>query len=585
MKIKINRNILWSRILIEQLARLGVENICISPGSRSTSLTYAAAKNKKIRTHIFVDERSSCFFALGIAKQSNTPVAVITTSGTAVAELYPAIVEAYKTRTPLIILTADRPEYLRDKGANQTINQNDIFRNHIRLFSELPLPALSKQKIENLKKNLIKAYQTSKQLNPGPVHLNIPFEKPFEPESFTDTINGGLLKSLWKFNKPDSIKPSVLNRKDSAAVNSIYKKVITKRRGIIFCGGGVYSSALINQINTLSKAAGYPVIADASAGLRFGNGMHHRILENFNSLSRSSNFIRHYDPEIIIQFGMAPTSIAMLEFYKKSEAEKFLVNEHGDWMDPSSTASLLVKCSPLSFCTALAKKLKGYKVSRGWFNELKVLNLLAARLKDNVINGASFPFEGRIVNEIVSSLPGKCALFIANSLPVRDFDSYSPVSEKNITVFTNRGASGIDGLISTSLGIASQSGHPVFLVTGDLAFFHDLNALAAANRLALPLQIILINNNGGGIFEHLPIAKHRDVVETYFKTPLNLNFERIVDGYGCSYKLIKNWTDLRKQIKRFGANNSIEVLEIKTDSLESYRLRNDYLRELETIIE
>lgn len=585
MKIKVNKNILWAKVFIEYLTRLGVKTVCISPGSRSTPLTYAAAINKKLKSYVFADERSSGFFALGAARQSNSPVLVITTSGTAVAELYPAIIEAYKSRVPLIICTADRPSYLRNKGANQTINQKNIYKNHIRFFAELPLPSISVKHTDLLKKTIEHAYNISLSDDPGPIHLNFPFEKPFEPENFTDEIGNSLLKGIWSFGNKPTEKPGALSKSIETSVNKVSSKIAGCKRGIIFCGGGNYDAPLIKLISRLASTTGYPVVADGSTGLRFGNGLNKKIIENYSALCRTPEFLKHYDPELIIQFGTAPTSISVLEFYKKSKAEKYLINAQGDWHDPSSTARMLIKCSPYNFCAEVLRKIKGKKFSRGWYNELKALDLLTGKLKSEQINNAPFPFEGRIVNEVLSSLPGKCNLVISNSLPVRDFDSFASSFDKEINVYTNRGASGIDGIISTSLGIASQSHLPTYLVIGDLAFYHDLNALALSSLLDIPLQIILINNNGGGIFEHLPIAKHRDLIETFFKVPMNLDFGKIIDGYGCGHQMIRNWTSLRKLIKNFNRNKLVEVLEIRTDSVDSFHRRNDYLSDLKTIIE
>lgn len=581
MKIKVNKNIVWARLFVEQLIRLGVKNAFVSPGSRSTPLTYAIASNKRIKSSVMVDERSSSFMALGMAKQTGSPVLVVTTSGTAVAELYPAIVEAYKSRVPLIIATADRPPYLRNKGANQTINQKDIFKNHIRYFCELPMPAASEKAFKILKQEAVKAFNIASLADRGPVHINIPFDKPFEPDNFTDIITGELLKKI----APEKIKPSMkpAAKKIPASAAGIIKKMGAFRKGLIICGSGYYSNPHAGLIGGLSNKTGYPVIADGSTGLRFGTAMGKNIIENFSRLCASPKFIEHYDPDIIIQFGSAPTSISLLDFFKNSRAEKYLINEYGDWNDPSDTAKGVIKMTPRDFCLSALKLLSRHKPSFGWFNEIKVLDFIAGKYKSELINSALFPFEGRIVNEIVSSLPDECNLIISNSLPVRDFDSYAPVSGKRINVFTNRGASGIDGLISTSLGIASGTELPTFLVTGDLAFYHDLNALAAGVSRQLPLQIILINNNGGGIFEHLPIARHKNVFE-FFKTPLNLDFGKISFGYGVPHYAVKNWSELRKRIKAFSRKKGIEVIEVKTDSADSLQLRNLYQQKLNSII-
>lgn len=573
MKIKLNKNILWSKVFVEQLARMGVKNACISPGSRNTSLTYALAVNKKIKSSVFVDERSSAFYALGAAKQTGSPVLVVTTSGTAVAELYPAIIEAYKSRIPLIICTADRPAYLRNKGANQTINQKNIFKNHIRFFTEMPLPEISEKSFSQLKELTVNAFITSAHTDKGPSHLNFPFEKPFEPDNYTDIADSALLKKLWSFNKP------IVLKKEINSVSLLTKEITAHGKGVILCGSGCYGKYFPNQLAALAKHTGYPVVADGSTGLRFEKELKYFLIENFAAICRADNFLRQYDPEIIIQLGAAPTSASMLEFFIKSKAAKYLVDEFGDWNDPSLTAKNIIKISPENLCEKVLENIKNRKPSYAWLNKIKKLNSMAAIIKTNFINAQPFPFEGRIVNEIISSLPGKCNLIISNSLPVRDFDSFANTSSKKINVYANRGASGIDGLISTSLGIASQSDLPTYLVIGDLSFYHDMNALPVKKNYSTPITIILINNNGGGIFEHLPISKQKGVFEKYFYTPLNLNYKNIAKGYGCGYHLIKNWSALRKKIQNFNKKR-IEILEIKTNAVKSLQIREDYRREI-----
>lgn len=557
---------------------MGVKNACISPGSRNTPITYALAVNKKIKSSVFVDERSSAFFALGIAKQTGSPVLVVTTSGTAVAELYPAIVEAYKSRMPLIICTADRPPFLRNKGANQTINQKDIFKNHIRFSAELPLPEINEKSFSQLKKTAVKAFNISLYSNKGPVHLNFPFEKPFEPDSYTNTVAGKLLNSIWSFEKPEKMNALPLNKNENGAINILAKGIIHRRKGLILCGSGNYGKSFAKELSILSERTGYPVVADGSTNLRFGKDLKHYIIENFSSLCRSDKFLKECDPEIIIQFGGAPTSISLLNFYSNSGAVKYLIDESGDWNDPSLTAKNIIKCPPEIFCKTVLSVIKRGKHSNEWLSTIRKLNSSVGRLKSSLIGNQPFPFEGRIVKEVISSLPGRCNLVISNSLPVRDFDSFADTASKEINVYTNRGASGIDGVISTSLGIASQSELPTYLIIGDLAFYHDINALPLSKKFSLPLTIILVNNNGGGIFEHLPISKQKNIFKEFFFTPMNLNFKSIVKGYGCGYDLIKDWNSFRKKIKRFN-KKGITVLEIKTNAAKSLQIRKEYWKE------
>src|SRR3989339_696026 len=338
MKLSINRNTFWCDLFVHRLAELGVRYACISPGSRSTPLTLAFASNKSIKLFPIVDERSSAFFALGIAKKTKSPVAVVTTSGTAVAELYPAIIEAFYQRVPLIICTADRPPALRNSGANQTINQQNIFKNHIRYFADAGLPNLKNLNFVNdLADNLI---INSSVADKGPVHVNFSFEKPFEPKSYTDKIE------ISKIQKIFSKSSLVLNKKKQAAIDfdDLAKKFHSIERGLILVGSKYYNKDFTKNLVRFSKT---------------------------------------FDPKLIIQFGGTPTSNVLLEFFKNSKAEKILVNEFGDKNDPSHTAKKIYAINPNDFCTSILKNI-GKNITRDscWLIDLQVMNNKASELKN-----------------------------------------------------------------------------------------------------------------------------------------------------------------------------------------------------------
>lgn len=568
MKQLINRNTFWCSVFVEKLSKLGIKYVCISPGSRSTPLTLAFASSNKFIVYPIVDERSSAFFALGIAKKTNSPVAIVTTSGTAVAELYPAIIEAYFQRIPLIVCTADRPHYLQKSGANQTINQNNIFINHIRYFANIGMPSLNQKKIKKLIDVTFAAVSTALQTDKGPVHLNFPFEKPFEPDVPTDTLNKDFIKPLkYYFPKP----PSQLND-NNKEISFVSIKISEKRKGIIFCGYNKYSTDFADLILRLSNKIGFPIWADGSSGLRFSNSTFH---ENYNVLIKSKKFLQLLDPEFIIQFGGAPTSNAMLEFYKSTKAEKIIVNMFGDRNDPSLTAKKIIKMNPDDFCKKINTMIND-KNNSLWFEELKALNTLAEKSKQGFLRNVPFNFEGKIIDEVVKVCPPKSNLMISNSLPIRDADYFVSSNSKKINLFTNRGASGIDGINSTALGIAAVSKKPTILVTGDLAFFHDLTGFYNSVKFSIPLIIILINNHGGGIFESLPIARFGKIFKEYFQTDLKLDNKKLVKAYGAYYNKVRNLTQFKNEIKLSLNRKSLSVIEVFTDAKESKLLREKY---------
>lgn len=577
MKRQVNRNYLWSKVFVDQLAYLGVENVCISPGSRSTPLTLAFARNKKIKSYVIIDERSSGFFALGLAKNSKKPVVIVTTSGTAVAELYPAVIEAYQQRVPLIICTADRPPEMLNSGANQTINQNNIYANHINWFFDLGLPEVSKKRLEHLKSICLRAFVISQTVNKGPVHLNFPFRKPFEPDAFTDDVEEDFLENaLTNFND------NILNEQDLydfRLSESVISKIYSSKKIIFSCGQGDYSDDFASTLAKISSLFNIPVFADGATSLRYSTENKENIISNFAAILKSDHFLNELDPDLIIHFGNAPTSKTALDFFSNSKARKILINKFGDWKDPSQTAKSLIPVDPSFFCNYLIENIDADLISNeDYLHQIKDLEFSVEELKNEIIEKAEFPFEGRIVIEIIKNIPASSNLMVSNSLPIRDLDSFAPMTDKGIHVFSNRGASGIDGITSTAAGIAAASGNHTFLITGDLAFFHDLNGLLAIKHYKIPLTVILVNNNGGGIFEMLPVAEQKEHPD-YFITPLNLEFEKIVDAYEGTFIEIKNWYNLKEKLVENKLDSGLRILEIRTDSKKSLKIRKLFWNE------
>jgi 2-succinyl-5-enolpyruvyl-6-hydroxy-3-cyclohexene-1-carboxylate synthase len=583
MKIKVNRNIIWAQIFIDQLAALGVKYACISPGFRSTPLTYVLSKSKKIKSFINIDERSSAFFALGLAKSTGKPVIVVTTSGTAVAELYPAIIEAYQQRTPLIICTADRPPELVGTGANQTINQHNIFKNHIRWFRDLGLPSVSETGFHHLQKIAIEAYRISLFEDKGPVHLNFPFRKPLDPSAFTDEINSKVFKIHPLKNSKH--KSSVINNshRTDKLIRSITEEIINSPKGLILTGPMEYDRELIKSIKKLSALLKYPVFADGLSQMRFGAGKKAKdIISNFNSILKSDNFNRDHDPEVILQFGRTPTSSLIENFLAESNANRYLINHYGDKFDPARNTKAILSVEPAVFCRQLISYLKAKKFNRKnsyWLKAFNKAEVMSESIKNRIIVTAKFPNEPAIITEILKQVPAGSNIFIGNSLPVRDLDNFASNTSKRLIIHFNRGASGIDGITSTAFGIA-LSKKPTVLITGDLSFLHDLNALSIAAKYSIPLIIIVINNNGGGIFESLPIAGKVKRFREFFITPHNIELDSIVKSFGINHQLIANRSQLRSHLIKSLNKNSPSVLEIQTNAIKSAELRNKYFNEV-----
>ncbi len=386
MKKKINRNFFWAETFINELTSIGVRYACLSPGSRNTPLTLAIASNKKIKSFVHIDERCSAFFALGIAKASNTPVVVVSTSGTATAELYPAIIEAYQQRVPLIICTADRPPELLNTGANQTINQNNLYKNHIRWFVDVGLPEPIPRRVRHIKAIAKRAVFESLLHSKGPVHLNFPFRKPFEPDDFTDEINDDVIKTS-ELILPDKKKFFEEPERDIISekwFKEISRYLLKYKKGLIIAGPENYNERFHKSCQELASVLGYPVIADGASQLRFGKFNKSNILYSFEGFLRSLFFNGKYKPEIIIQFGRTVTSKALELYLERCTAIRFMVNEYGDWFDPANRSNASFACKPYLFSEKMIEYLEQKKLNRNsnlWLKLFEDTDRLSLKVK------------------------------------------------------------------------------------------------------------------------------------------------------------------------------------------------------------
>jgi 2-succinyl-5-enolpyruvyl-6-hydroxy-3-cyclohexene-1-carboxylate synthase len=568
-EFNINTNFGWATLFVKRLELLGVKDVCISPGSRNTPLTLAFAESRKIKQHVIIDERMSGFFALGLAKKSKFPVVVVTTSGTATAELYPAIVEAYLTRIPLIIGTADRPEYLRNTGANQTINQDNPYRNHIRFYADLRLPKLTRARLEHLINITDKAFNIANESNPGPVHLNFPFEKPLEPNSFDAVLDRLLFDTVIN-------KKVVINYPKLRMPSVKFQKKISKASRVLILLGATNNTKADRAVIKLGEILKAPVIADGISSARYFS-KNKTVISNGASLVKSE-LASELQPDIILMFGKAPTTNAVLNFVKKSNAEKILINKFGDLHDPSRTYSKLFKSDEIDFAGSIIDFIKANKIKRGkeYLNDFLDCEKAIEKIKIQESANLKLEIEPKAIAAVLSVLPEKSNLFIGNSTPPRDLDTYGGNNRKEITVYSNRGASGIDGVISTAAGVAVKSAHPTFLIIGDVSFLYDISSLAFLSANKIKLNIILMNNNGGGIFKMLPISNEKKYFDKYFTTSHNLDFEKIVSAFGGEFTTIKEMEDLSAQELSTNDNNGFRVFEIITDSEKSKSFREKF---------
>lgn len=570
--MKINRNVLWTSHFVNELVALGMHSVVISPGSRSTPLTTAFAKNQQIQKHIIIDERSAAFFALGLAKSTDTPVALVCTSGTAVAEYYPAIIEAYQTRVPLIVCTADRPPELRHCGANQTINQDNIYRNHIRWFIDVGIPEISAEKLQFIKNIAKKAFTTSLIHRKGPVHINFPFRKPLESHLSTDNADISMFSSeTTKGASKIFLYNEIEFDQDDKRILDIKKHIENGEKGLILIGPMAKNADFLENCAKLATYFKFPVFADIQSHIRFSGDFNAVLIENYDVLLRNKGFISENSPDFILQFGRTPTSKGVEDWLTDNKTPRFLINEYGDCFDPQKIATI-IKYDPTEFCKHLLNSSDEVAEDK-WLFSYKLANSITEEEK-RLFTEEKFSVEPTLMLNIMEHVPENSALMVSNSTPIRDFDFFASRRFSDIEFFSNRGASGIDGIISTAVGIASGIGRDTYLVIGDLAFLHDISALLHLKNLNISLTIILVNNNGGGIFEFLPISKEKDIFKEYFLTPQNHDFGKILDGFDIPYLLIEEADDLKRELNKVGGG--IRVLEIQTDAKRSLKVRNAY---------
>ncbi|MGE5456872.1 MAG: thiamine pyrophosphate-dependent enzyme, partial [Methanococcaceae archaeon] len=371
----------------------------------------------------------------------------------------------------------------------------------------------------------------------------------------------------------------VFQKNQQPMVEQLIESLKGTKKGLIIAGPGEFSEKFVRLITLLAHKLHFPIVADAASQLRFGSHDKNNVLSYFEGYIRTDLFKKEYLPEIIIHFGRFPTSKGMEEYLANVNCQYYLISEFGDIFDPCGKVNHIEQINPIVFLEQVLNRLESEKIiatESEWYRKFKSVEKQTVDIKREIIDNSPFPFEGRIINEVINLMPDGSHLMISNSMPVRDLDYFSEPVDRKITVYNNRGASGIDGIISTALGIAAAKKKPVVLVTGDLAFYYDLNGLLASKKYKIPLVVVLINNNGGGIFEMLPISTYEDVFEEYFVTPLDLDFAGIVNAYSGKFCTMKNWINFRENFASALNMLELNVLEIKTNAGQSVELRRRF---------
>jgi 2-succinyl-5-enolpyruvyl-6-hydroxy-3-cyclohexene-1-carboxylate synthase len=505
-----NLHIAWAKLFMRALATSGVRDVVVSPGSRSTPLVVAAAEEEAITCHVVVDERSAGFFALGQGRATGRPTALLCTSGTAAAHYYPAILEASAAFIPLVVVTADRPWEAYDAASPQTIDQAKMFGASVRHYAELGLPDAAPAAMSAVVRVAAQAVAGSMGPQPGPVHVNARFRKPLEPVSVD---RAEPWQADWErlMAKGAPRVYSAHSSPDARTVDALVSLCASSPRGLIVCGpaeGAVDGAERRDAVVSLAKATGYPVLAEATSSVRFGgDGRGAVIVGAFDAVLRDAKSrVALADLDLVIELGRPPTSAAYASWLgEHPPARRAVLSAHG-WNDPAATASDFFACEPSSLARAAAERLSPHEASRALAAAWAVRERAVVGVVREEIASGMFT-EGRVAHDVVAALPAGSSLLLSNSTPVRDVDLYASPSSRGLHVLHQRGASGIDGMLSGAAGARGATSGPLLLLAGDLAFLHDIGGLAVLRKAKGPLVVVVVDNDGGRIFEQLPVSR------------------------------------------------------------------------------
>ena len=535
--------------VVDDLVRFGLEHAAVSPGSRSTPLALALARHPHVLVHVHLDERAAGFFALGIAKATGRPVAVACTSGTATAELLPAVVEASQTRATLVLLTADRPPELRGVGANQTIDQVGLFGGYVRASFDAPVPgdAADEQTWHDLVLGLTRA---SMGLPPGPVHLNLPFR---EPLVGAPDVPPASAPSGTEFTLSAAAEPA-----EPEELEALERELTSTTDGLILAGSMRESPPTLPD---LAARAGWPLLAEPTSNLRVPGS-----LSAGQFLLAAARFSNEHVPEVVLQFGAAPTSRAALELVRRA-GRLVIVDQDHLVADPHRKAAWTLRAEPAGFVSEL---LFGSEPGEStWLRAWREADGAARTAVDRVLDAWKEPFEGRIARDVAASVPDGGVLVVGSSMPVRDLDAYM-APRQGLGVLANRGASGIDGFVSTALGV-SVTGASTTALCGDLTLLHDIGSLIWSAGRAYDCVFVVPNNDGGAIFSFLP-QRELPEFEELFATPHGLELDAICRAAGAGHARVERAADLIPAIERARGAGGVHVVEVPIDRARNVEL-------------
>jgi 2-succinyl-5-enolpyruvyl-6-hydroxy-3-cyclohexene-1-carboxylate synthase len=565
---------------VDELAAAGVENVCLCPGSRSTPLALTFERHPNIKTWMHLDERSCAYFALGMARASDSPIAILCSSGTAAVNFAPAVVEAFHSHVPLIVLTADRPPELQGLGANQTIDQVNLYGTAVKWFTQMPLPEASGHMLRYARMVADRTVSTALATPRGPVHVNLPFREPLMPaENFSSESKGRMT---------DGAGLQVVGSSD---LEWLLEHLQSSKRGLIVCGPQDDPDLRNwNGAQYLSDMTGMPLLVDPVSQIR-GYCHPHNTLGLYDNYLRVASVADGLKPDLILRFGAPPTSKPLATYlHQHADVLQIAVAPGRGWPDPDLTAGRVIDSDAATIWDAITKY-SGSKVEDRWGLAWRRMEETTRETITRLLGSDESISEPGVFYHLEAELPAWAGpqrnwptVFAGNSMPIRDMDSFFPPTSKGVRCLANRGASGIDGVVSTALGASTVSQGPTVLVIGDLSFYHDMNGLLAAKRFGLKATIVLINNDGGGIFSFLPQHDDAQHFEALWGTPHGLDFSHVAGLYGIGFQRVTTRDEYKAALKASFEADGVQVIEIKTDREENLRLHQRIWDEVATAV-
>jgi len=537
---------------VDELARCGVREACTSPGSRSTPLVLSLARETRIRATSHLDERSGAFFALGASKATGVPAVLACTSGTAAANYAPAVFEAREARVPLLVLTADRPPELRDIGAGQTIDQVKLYGTAAKWFLEVDEQPATPARLRWLRQLACRAYLTALDGRPGPVHLNFALREPLVLEEPLPPRGGGR-----EGGRPWVTRPRTAPLAPPELIDGLKAELDNRPRAVLVAGRAERDPHLGAALAAFAERAAIPLLADPLSGARRGPAA----VAHYDELLRDPEWAAAHVPDLVLRVGDLPTSKPLRQWLARlDDALQIAFHAENAWQDPTGSVATIAAADPRATLEAITV----HRGDTAWLDSWHRADRAASSAIASALTPAGL-CEPRVAAEIGAGLPAEATVVVASSMPVRDVETFFPTREHPPRVLSNRGANGIDGTVSTAFGVAATTDGPTVLLIGDVALFHDLGGLLAATRHRLKLTIVLLHNDGGGIFHFLPVSREGVTFEEHVATPHGLDFAHAARLFGVSYETADSVDAFRAALtKALGAERT-SIVAVRTN--------------------